>query len=83
MPYSYSEESFFFNQAMFDLETRRKLFQLRQQLTLKMMDGTSWRESETILKEMTRLMELPVDGIGDHLRNEFILPFSPARDESQ
>lgn len=77
VPYSYSEESFFFNQAMFDLETRRRLFQLRHRLTINLIDKVPWVENEFILKEMTRLMELEADGIGERLSNEIILPFGP------
>ncbi len=76
VPYSYPEESYFFNRGMFDLATRRKLFQLRQQLTIKLMENAPWEQTAVILKEMTTLMELPVEGIGEKLRDEIIFPGS-------
>jgi len=76
VPYSYSEESYFFNRGMFNLATRRKLFYLRQQLTIKLMDNAPWEQTEIIIREMTVLMELPVEGIVDQLRNEIIIPGS-------
>ncbi len=74
VPYSYSEESYFFNRGMFDLATRRKLFQLRQQVTINLMDNAPWDQTEVILREMTALMELPVEGIGERLRGELCAP---------
>jgi anaerobic magnesium-protoporphyrin IX monomethyl ester cyclase len=80
VPYSYSEESFFFNRGMFSFETRRALFQLRQRLTIKLIESAPWEQSEVILKKMAVLMELPGEGIGEHLRNEIILPGLSRRD---
>jgi len=74
VPYSYSEESYFFNRGMFDLETRLKLFQIRHQLTVKLLGGAPWKQIEPILKEFTTRMELPLDGIGDHLKDEILFP---------
>jgi hypothetical protein len=74
VPYSYSEESFFFNRAMFDFDTRLHLFQLRHELTVKLIDDASWGQIDPILKEMVTKMELTTDGIGDHLINEIIFP---------
>jgi len=70
IPYSYSEESYFFNRSMFTFETRKSLFQLRQQLTIKLMEKAPWEQIEPILQSMARNMELPVDGIGENLRHE-------------
>jgi radical SAM superfamily enzyme YgiQ (UPF0313 family) len=74
VPYSYSEESFFFNRGMFSLETRKSLFQLRQQLTIKMIEKAQCDDIESILKQMAVQMELPLEGIGEGLRTEIILP---------
>jgi radical SAM superfamily enzyme YgiQ (UPF0313 family) len=74
VPYSYSEESFFFNRGMFTLDTRRTLFQLRQQLTIKLIENAPWAEIEPILQRMAVMMELPVDGIGEGLRREILVP---------
>lgn len=74
IPYSYSEESYFFNRGMFDFDTRLKLFKLRQELTVKLTEGVPGEQITPILKEITTKMELPLDGIGDHLRDEIIIP---------
>ncbi len=73
VPYSYSEESFFFNRGMFTFETRRSLFYLRQQLTIKLIEDKPWQEIEPILRNMTELMELPADGIGEGLKKEIVV----------
>ena len=73
VPYSYSEESFFFNKGMFTLETRKSLFQLRHQLTIKLMEKEPWDHIEPVLKSMAVQMEVPVDGIGEGLRKEIIV----------
>lgn len=67
VPYNYSEESNFFNRGMFDFETRRMLFQLRQQLTLKLIGKEPWPAIEPILREMAVRMELPADGISGNI----------------
>jgi radical SAM superfamily enzyme YgiQ (UPF0313 family) len=74
VPYSYSEESFFFNRGMFNLETRKSLFQLRQQLTIKLIENASWGQIEPVLQSMAFQMELPLDGITEGLRTEIIVP---------
>jgi radical SAM superfamily enzyme YgiQ (UPF0313 family) len=74
VPYSYSEESFFFNRGMFTFEDRKSLFHLRQQLTIKLMENAAWIEIEPILRNMTGLMELPAEVIGEHLRNKILAP---------
>lgn len=80
VPYSYSEESFFFNRAMFDFETRKSLFQLRQKLTLKFIDHEPWKAIEPVIREMAFRMELPSDRINEHLNNDILLPIRPVRD---
>ena len=50
VPYSYSEESPFFNRGMFTFETRKALFQLRHQLTIKLIENAPWQQMEPILK---------------------------------
>jgi anaerobic magnesium-protoporphyrin IX monomethyl ester cyclase len=74
LPYNYSEESYFFNRGMFTFATRKSLFQLRQQLTIKLVENAPWENIEPILKSMAQLMELPVDGIRESLRHEILAP---------
>jgi p-methyltransferase len=61
--YSYSEESQLFNRGMFDYQTRKSLYQLRQQLTIKLIEKAPWPEVEPILRKMAELMELTPDGL--------------------
>lgn len=77
VPYDYSEESNFFNRGMFTFATRQSLFQLRQQLTIKLIEKAPWGQIETILKSMAQLMELSVDRIGEHLKHEISVPYIP------
>jgi len=74
LPYSYAEESFFFNRGMFNLETRRSLFHLRQQLTIKLIESTQWNQIEAILRNIATQMEVSPEGIGQHLLQEFVIP---------
>ena len=76
VPYFYAEESHFFNRGMFSFETRKFLFQLRQQLTVKVIENAPWEQIEPILKRMAHLMELSADGIGEHLRNEISVSYT-------
>jgi p-methyltransferase len=70
VPYSYSEENFFFNRGMFSLATRKSLFQLRHQLTIQLIEKEPWAHIEPILKQMAHLMEISIDSIGENLRQE-------------
>lgn len=74
VPYSYDEESFFFNKGMFTLDTRRALFQQRQQLTIKLIEKAPWTEIEPVFRKIAGLMEVPANGIGEHLKEEILAP---------
>jgi hypothetical protein len=74
VPYTYAEEGHLFNRGMFTFDTRLKLFRLRHQLTVKLMEGASWGQIAPILKEMATKMELPFEGISDHLIDEILIP---------
>jgi len=76
VPYNYSEESNFFNRGMFDPDTRRKLFHLRQQLTVHLLDRENMMDNEHIIKEMARLMELPAEETGMVFTDEIVIPGS-------
>jgi radical SAM superfamily enzyme YgiQ (UPF0313 family) len=73
IPYAYAEESYFFNRGMFTFETRKSLFQLRQQLTVKLIEESSWDQIEPILRNMALEMELNPEGIGKHLLHEILV----------
>lgn len=75
IPYHYGEESNFFNRAKFRYPARKMLIQLRQQLTVKLIENASWDQIEPILLGISQQMNVPVSGIGESLRNEFLVSF--------
>lgn len=77
VPYDYSEESNFFNKGMFTFPTRKALFHLRHQFTIKLIEKAPWEHIEPILKSMSQLMDIPADGIGENLRKEISVSYSP------
>lgn len=70
VPYHYSEESNFFNMAKFNLSTRKSLFQLRQRLTINLIENAPWDQIEPILRHAAQLMNIPIDGIGESLMHK-------------
>ena len=70
VPYHYSEESNFFNRAKFNFETRKSLFQLRQQLTVKFIENAPWHQIEHILLNIASQMNLPVTSIPESFRHQ-------------
>jgi len=74
VPYHYFEESNFFNRAKFKLPTRKSLFQLRHQLTVKLIENEPWEQIEPILKDAAQQMNLPVGSIGESLQREISVP---------
>jgi p-methyltransferase len=72
VPYHYFEESNFFNRAKFKLETRRSLYQLRHQLTIRLMEHASWDQIEPILRALAQQMNLPVDKIDESVRDQIL-----------
>ncbi len=75
LPYSYSEEGFFFNKAKFDLATRKTLFQLRQQLTINLIENEPWEHIEPILKQLAQQMKISTGSISENLRHEISVPY--------
>ncbi len=76
VPYSYSEESYFFNRGMFSFETRKSLFQLRQQLTIKLIEKAPWEQIEPILRSIAFQMDVSPEGIGEGLTREISVSFT-------
>ncbi len=74
VPYHYSEESNFFNRAKFNLPTRKSLFQLRQRLTIKLIENAPWEQIEPILKDAAQQMNISVGRIEESLRCEISVP---------
>jgi len=72
VPYHYFEESAFFNRAKFNLTTRKSLYQLRQQLTIKLIENAAWDEIEPILKDLAQQMNLSVDKIDEAIRDQIL-----------
>jgi radical SAM superfamily enzyme YgiQ (UPF0313 family) len=74
VPYHYAEESHFFNRMKYSFEARRSFFQLRHQLTIKLIENEPWQVIENVLKEMAHRLNLPVDGLDGVLQDEIIRP---------
>jgi radical SAM superfamily enzyme YgiQ (UPF0313 family) len=74
VPYHYDEESNFFNRAKFKYTVRKSLMQLRQQLTVKLIENESWDQIEPILIHMAQLMNIPAGRTGEQLRHEIMAP---------
>lgn len=70
VPYHYFEESNFFNRGKFKLPTRKELFQLRHQLTIKLIEKAPWELIEPILKSLLQNMGLSSSRTGENLRDE-------------
>lgn len=75
IPYHYGEESNFFNRAKFRFPVRKSLIQLRQQLTVKLIENAPWDQVTYILENMSQQMNLPFSGVNESLRNEMFVPF--------
>jgi anaerobic magnesium-protoporphyrin IX monomethyl ester cyclase len=73
-PYHYAEESHFFNRMKYSFDVKRSFFQLRHQLTIKLIENEPWQEVENVLKEMAHQLNLPVDGLDGSFRDEIIRP---------
>jgi len=70
VPYHYSEESNFFNRAKFTFSTRKALFQLRQQLTVNLIENAPWEHIESILRSMAQYMGISAESIGKSLKDK-------------
>jgi len=72
VPYHYFEERTFFNRAKFKLTTRKSLYQLRHQLTIKMIENATWDQIEHILKDMALQMNLSIGKIDESVRDQIL-----------
>ncbi len=80
VPTHYAEESHFFNRANYSFDSKRSFFQLRHQMTIKLIENEPWQEVENILKDMAMQLNLPVDGLDGSLRDEIIRPLGVRKD---
>jgi len=72
VPYHYFEESSFFNRAKFNFTTRKSLYQLRQQLTIRLIDNAAWEQTEPILRDLAQEMKLSVGNIDEYVRDQIL-----------
>jgi p-methyltransferase len=72
VPYHYFEERTLFNREKFNLRTRKSLYQLRQQLTIKLIENATWDQIEPILKDLAQQMKVPVDKIDESVRDQIL-----------
>ena len=52
--------------------TRKSLYQLRQQLTIKLIENAEWDQIERILKDLAQQMNLSVDKIDESVRDQIL-----------
>ncbi|MEI6899414.1 MAG: radical SAM protein [Bacteroidota bacterium] len=81
LPYHYGEESNFFNKAKFGNPVLNSLNQLRQQLTVKIIENAQWEQIEPILQGIAHQMNLPVNPVNPSFRNEIYVPIPTQTDQ--
>lgn len=72
IPYHYTEERTFYNREAFSDSQRKRLFTLRQQLTVGILEHAPWQNIRTVLTDITRVMGFPVTDIGDDFLHEIL-----------
>lgn len=73
VPYHYTQERTFFNQQAFTENQRLKLFQLRQKLTLALIDKLPENLIREIIIDISGELQLPVESISDDFINEITI----------
>ncbi|MBN2533913.1 MAG: radical SAM protein [Spirochaetales bacterium] len=73
IPYHYLEESNFFNYR-FSYEQRKKLFNLRKDLTIAVFEKVKTEKIQTIFKDIALAMRLPVKLPGNEIIKQLTVP---------
>lgn len=73
VPYHYSQERTFFNQQAFTDKQRLRLFQLRQKLTLALIDKLPENQISDIIIEISGELQHPVESISDEFIHEITM----------
>ncbi len=71
VPYHYYDESHFFNRGIFNLEERKKLFRLRHDLTINLIEKRSAEERKQLLQNMVRTMGFEAEKMTDTVADMF------------
>ncbi|MBP6977482.1 MAG: radical SAM protein [Bacteroidales bacterium] len=72
VPYHYTEERTYQNRVLFDDHQRRRLFHLRQQLTLAFLEQASWKNIHSVLDEMAQVMKMSPMNIPERFQEEVV-----------
>jgi p-methyltransferase len=73
VPYHYTQERTFFNQQAFTEKQRLRLFELRQKLTIALMDKLPENHIREIIIDISGELQLPVESISDEFINEITI----------
>jgi len=70
VPYHYTEERTFYNQQAFSDEQRKKLFELRHELTLAYIEKSSQEQKITVFRNIAETLQITDKKIGHNLLDE-------------
>jgi radical SAM superfamily enzyme YgiQ (UPF0313 family) len=70
IPYHYTEERTFYNREIFNDTQRKKLFTLRQRLTVEVLQHSPGEKIKAVLSEITHLMGFPATDISKEFLHE-------------
>jgi p-methyltransferase len=74
VPYNYSEESNFFNSRLFTYDQRQTLFNLRQKLTVQLLEHSSWERIAATLVDISQTMGFSQKNVDEKFRHELVVP---------
>jgi radical SAM superfamily enzyme YgiQ (UPF0313 family) len=74
VPYNYSEESNFFNSRLFTDPQKQTLFNLRQKLTVQLIEQSSWEQIAATLADISQSMGFSQRHVNENFRHELIVP---------
>ena len=74
VPYNYAEESNFFNSRLFKYDQRQTLFQLRQRLTVQLIERSSWELIAATLVDISQTMGFSQKNVDEKFRHELVVP---------
>jgi radical SAM superfamily enzyme YgiQ (UPF0313 family) len=73
VPYHYTEERTYYNRSTFSDTQRKTLFNLRQKLTLAILDESPWSEVLSLLKSISDTMGFPIQDFDEGFGKEIVL----------
>ena len=74
VPYNYAEESNFFNSRLFTYDQRQTLFNLRQRLTVQLIEQSSWERIAATLVDISQTMGFSQKNVDEKFCHELVVP---------